>query len=533
MEPGSGAGTVAGAWSGPDPAGRRRRRWRTLAAGLAAVLLVAGMAAVADRLAWRAADWPLEGRIRVGASWRRSLRFALGDFRVDWDGRTGSLAVWNGRMPGHLVWATPPGQAFFFGAAGTMRSRDTIGYLTLWRRTLSVYGEQTVDGIAAGSGQLRFTGELRSVDGSAVRYTFTLRAAAPDRLEYEGRVGPAAAGAPPVTRLYLDWKALPGERFYGFGVQYSALDMRGRVVPILVQEHGIGRGMQPLTLLADLTHGAGGSWWNTYAPVPYFLSSAMQSMFSANGQFQRFNLTEPGLGQLEVEAPAIRGAIFAGRTPAELLRAYTAVAGRMRPLPAWTQEGFLFGAEGGTAAVRARLERLLAAGVPVTGLWLQDWVGQRTTSFGQQLVWNWRLDARQYPGWAAFVRELRAKGIRVLGYVNPFLVPAGGSGLYREAAARGYFVRGADGRPLLFPYPGFRAALIDLTNPAARAWLERVMVRELVGNGFSGWMADFGEELPLDARLADGRTGATLHNLYPVLWAQLNRQVLERAGLAG
>ncbi|MCL6598576.1 MAG: alpha-glucosidase [Alicyclobacillus macrosporangiidus] len=473
---------------------------------------------------------PLTGTISVDRSLQGVRTFTLGRFDVDWDGDSGQFTV---RDPsGHLVWATPAGQAFLLGATGTMTSRDTIGYFTLHRQLQTVYRNQTVDAIRPDGARLVFQGRLISSDGRSVPYTFTLTAEADDRLAYDAAVQEGA-----VNRLYFNWETEPSDHFYGFGVQYSQLDMRGKRVPILVEEHGNGRGMQPLTLLANLTHGAGGHWYNTYAPVPHFLSSRMQSLYSENTEYQEFNFTDPHVGQLEVDTDHLRGDLFAGTTPAALVQAYTRLTGRMQPLPDWTQQGFIFGAEGGTAEVTDHLNTLLAAGVPVTGLWIQDWVGQRTTSFGQQLVWNWVLNPRQYPNWTQFQAFLKQHGIRLLGYVNPFLtdVPAdaGVRNLYREALEKGYFVKGPDGRPIVFQYPNFTASLLDLTNPAARAWLDQVMKEQLVGNGFTGWMADFGEELPLDAVLADGRSGAEVHNQYPVLWAQVNRDVMEQSGLDG
>ena len=46
-------------------------------------------------------------------------------------------------------------------------------------------------------------------------------------------------------------------------------------------------------------------------------------------------------------------------------------------------------------------------------------------------------------------------------------------------------------------------------------------------------MADFGEALPLDAVLWDGSDAAQAHNRYPEAWAQLNREVLQEAGVEG
>jgi alpha-glucosidase len=40
-----------------------------------------------------------------------------------------------------------------------------------------------------------------------------------------------------------------------------------------VREKGVGRGEQPLTLLANALHGAGGSYFTSYAPSPIWFSS--------------------------------------------------------------------------------------------------------------------------------------------------------------------------------------------------------------------------------------------------------------------
>ncbi|MDL2425193.1 alpha-glucosidase, partial [Pseudomonas sp. BAgro211] len=53
---------------------------------------------------------------------------------------------------------------------------------------------------------------------------------------------------------------------------------------------------------------------------------------------------------------------------------------------------------------------------------------------------------------------------------------------------------------------------------------------EMLGAGFSGWMADFGEALPYEAKLASGEPAAALHNRYPELWAKLNRQLVDEEG---
>jgi alpha-glucosidase len=77
----------------------------------------------------------------------------------------------------------------------------------------------------------------------------------------------------------------------------------------------------------------------------------------------------------------------------------------------------------------------------------------------------------------------------------------------------------------------FSAGLIDLSSPAARQWVKDLIRRELIGSGASGWMADFGAGFPPDGVISADIPGQQFHNMYPELWAQVNREAIEEAGL--
>lgn len=57
---------------------------------------------------------------------------------------------------------------------------------------------------------------------------------------------------PRLNRVLLTYMSHPDERFFGFGEQFSCFDMKGKRVPIMVQEQGLGRGDQPITAAANL-----------------------------------------------------------------------------------------------------------------------------------------------------------------------------------------------------------------------------------------------------------------------------------------
>ena len=170
--------------------------------------------------------------------------------------------------------------------------------------------------------------------------------------------------------------------------------------------------------------------------------------------------------------------------------------------------------------------------IPVAGIWLQDWVGQRTTSFGKQLWWNWELDEEHYPDWDGLRNDFAAHDIKLLTYINPFVTDVSGKmhyrrNLFQEGAEHGYLVQNEAGEPYQIENSDFSAGLVDLTNPDAREWMRSIIAEELIGIGAHGWMADFGEGLPYDAKLFSGEDAAAYHNRYPEEWARLNREALD------
>jgi len=201
----------------------------------------------------------------------------------------------------------------------------------------------------------------------------------------------------------------------------------------------------------------------------------------------------------------------------------------MTPLPGWAHGGAILGLQGGGEKVERIVGEMRAAGTPVTGVWLQDWVGNRKVPFGTRLWWDWQRDEERYPDWHGMLARLAGRGIRVLTYVNPFLAPVDGRpggrpGLFAEAASSGYFVRRPDGSTYLTDQGDFVAGLVDLSNPAARAWYLKTLAANIAESGASGWMADFGEGLPLDAVLHAG-SALEWHNRYPEAWAAFNQEL--------
>lgn len=62
----------------------------------------------------------------------------------------------------------------------------------------------------------------------------------------------------PVNRLYLRYRSSKEEQFFGGGVQYTYVNLKGQSVPIFTSEQGVGRGLEPVTAILDrFSPGAG------------------------------------------------------------------------------------------------------------------------------------------------------------------------------------------------------------------------------------------------------------------------------------
>lgn len=337
---------------------------------------------------------------------------------------------------------------------------------------------------------------------------------------------------PAFNRIALTISSERDEKFYGFGEQFSYMDMKGKRVPIFVQEQGLGRGDQPITAAANLVaYRSGGDWSTTYAPSPFYITSSMNCLYLEGHDHSAFDLTMYDRVQIQMYGTSMQGRILHGCSPTELIERYTGTIGRMPELPKWILSGAVVGMQGGTESVRHVWGQLEKYNVPISAFWLQDWVGQRRTSIGSQLWWNWEVDKIHYPGWRQLVEELHSNGILTMTYCNPCLVPTNEKAnrkrnLFEEANKLGLFVQNKYGSTYMIPNTTFDVGMLDLTNPAARTWFKGIL-HEMVDTGVKGWMADFGEGLPLDACLFSGEDPISAHNRYPSLWAEVNREFVE------
>jgi alpha-glucosidase len=334
-----------------------------------------------------------------------------------------------------------------------------------------------------------------------------------------------------INRIWLNLKAYPNEHVYGCGETFTHFDLKGQNVRIWVAEHQNLKRLEKKFSSENNGSPLHFNEYETYYAQPTFVSSNKYFLHVNSDAYMEFDFRESEYHTLLIrEVPK---SIIIGKNDSfvEVISSLTDILGRQPELPDWIYNGVILGLQGGTETILAKVKNALDKGLQISALWCQDWQGRRITEFGKQLMWNWQWDKELYPHLDKEIKILKEKGIRFMGYINPFLAIEGE--LYAEASQKGYTVKNKDGNDYLVTITNFPAAMLDLSNPDAYTWIKEIIKKNMIEFGLSGWMADYGEYLPTDSVLHSGEDAQLAHNKWPAIWAKANREAIEEAGKLG
>ncbi len=315
----------------------------------------------------------------------------------------------------------------------------------------------------------------------------------------DGIVRVATRGPAGATRMGVGFAPQPGERFLGFGERSDAVVRTGGTV-----EHHVTEGpYQPVEgpFLTAFVPPPGQSTRPdaTYFPVPWVLSSRGYGVLVEEDEVSRTTLDDPW--SLDVDGSSLRYAVYAGPRPADALARFTKDVGRQPPVEA----PFFFGPwwQPQNGREQQGIDTLRRAGA----------VGSVVQTYTHYLPCADQL--RNPVAERERTARAHAAGLAITTYFNP-MVCTTYPGRYAEARDRGLLTQRPDGSPYEYRYTGsaqFFVGQLDFTAPGATSFFGDLL-QEAVGTGYDGWMEDFGEYTPTDARSHDGTPGTAMHNRY-------------------
>jgi alpha-D-xyloside xylohydrolase len=324
-----------------------------------------------------------------------------------------------------------------------------------------------------------------------------------------------------ISAVIDSFRLHPGEHLYGLGEKFTPLNKSGQRV--------VSWNVDALGSTTERSH----------KNIPLVWSDRGYGLFIDTGARITWELGTASCqsAQVRVKNDSLDAYLIYGPSPARILDHYAGLTGRAPLPPKWT-----FGlrlSTGGTYRTQADVANLLiglekhelpADAIHIDTWWMRD---RRYCDF------EWNREA--FPRPKELMASIRRRGLKVSLWEQPYISVE--SELFKVGKEKGYFVRRPDGEVYvinyglsLAPRPDGAArlassedawntpvAIVDFTNPEAAGWFKHLH-KPLLNMGVDAFNTDFGEDVPEDAVFADGRAGAVMHNIYPLLY---NRAVFE------
>ncbi|KAA2252224.1 alpha-xylosidase [Solihabitans fulvus] len=300
-----------------------------------------------------------------------------------------------------------------------------------------------------------------------------------------------------------------GDTVYGLGERFGPMVRNGQEVDIWNAD-------------------AGTTSEQAYKNVPFYLTNAGYGVFVNHPGRVSFEVASEVTSrvQFSVEGQSLEYFVIYGPTPKDILRRYTALTGRPVLPPAWSFGLWLstsFTTSYDEKTVTDFIDGMADRDLPLSVFhfdcfWMRD------------LHWcDFEWDPRTFPDPVGMLARLKARGLRISVWINPYVAQR--SALFAEGVAGGYLLRKPNGDVWQWDrwQPGM--ALVDFTNPAARAWYA-AKLEVLLDQGVDCFKTDFGERIPTDVVYHDGSDPQRMHNYYAYLYNRTVFDVLRGRGQA-
>ena len=301
-----------------------------------------------------------------------------------------------------------------------------------------------------------------------------------------------------------------GECVYGLGERFTPFVKNGQVVDMWNEDGGT-------------------SSEQAYKNIPFYLSSYGYGVLVAHPEKVSFEIASETVSRAQFSVPGeeLEYYIIGGASPKDVLRTYTLLTGRPALPPAWSFGLWLttsFTTTYDETTVTTFIEGMRERRVPLhvfhfDCFWMKEF---------QWCDFEW--DPEQFPDPQAILARLKAKGLRISVWINPYIGQK--SRLFDEGMRKGYLVMKPDGSVWQWDRWQAGMGLVDFTNLDAARWYKDHL-RKLLAAGVDCFKTDFGERIPTDVVYHDGADPQRMHNYYTYLYNRAVFEVLQEERGAG
>ncbi|WP_386086286.1 alpha-xylosidase [Weissella cibaria] len=288
---------------------------------------------------------------------------------------------------------------------------------------------------------------------------------------------------------------LPGTNVYGFGERFGAFVKNGQSIDTINMDGGTGSEQSYKSIPFYMTGKAGvyyGVFVNESQPTSFEVGSEVvdRVSFSTRGESLEYY-------------------VIAGDSPKAVISKYNKLTGGSVLPPEWTFGLWLstsFTTDYSEETVMSFIDGMFERDIPVS-------VFHFDCFWMKGFEWsNMEWDKEQFPDPVGLLQRLHDKGLKVCVWINPYISQK--SPLFKIGKEKGYFIKHTDGSVWQWDLWQPGNAVVDFTNPEARAWYQGLL-KNLLDMGVDCFKTDFGERIPMhDAVFFNGGNPEGEHNYY-------------------
>lgn len=341
---------------------------------------------------------------------------------------------------------------------------------------------------------------------------------------YRGKEKITSSGTRDLAYMKTDWKGLAydkggkedtymreqltlsvGELIYGMGERFTPFVKNGQSVDIWNEDGGT-------------------STEQSYKNIPFYISNKGYGVFVNHPEKVSFEVATEMVTKVGFSVPGETLDFFLinGPTMKDVIRRYTDITGKPSLPAPWTFGLWLstsFTTNYDEETVNSFVDGMLDRGIPLA-------VFHFDCFWMKEFSWcDFKWDERVFPEPEPMLKRLKEKGLKICVWINSYIGQE--SELFAEGVEKGYFIHRPNGDVWQWDMwqPGM--AIVDFTNPEARAWYASKL-EALLDMGVDCFKTDFGERIPTDVVYYDGSDPVKMHNYYTYLYNKTVYEVLEK-----